>query len=184
MSTKYTIPGGYDFAEGIRTGHATAFFAWLTDNNVDPSVIDPKKDVTVSHDATTSAAITAITLDGQKGTWPLTPVPEAVAEWLAGQFGPKLAPVDDITQRLDKLRDARARAQAAKDEADELRAEILAILTVRKATVGTVAGVPVIGIKSIPMAGRLDRKALEAEYPTIAARFTGPETTQTRLEFL
>jgi hypothetical protein len=184
MSTKYTIPGGYDFAEGIRTGHATAFFAWLTDNNVDPSVIDPMRDVVIAHDATTSASITADTLEGQRGTWPLTPVPEAVAEWLATEFGVKAAPVDDIAVRLDKLRDARQRAQAAKDEADELRAEILAILTVRKATVGTISGVPVIGIKKIPMPGRLDRKGLEAEYPTIVARFVGPETTQTRLEFL
>jgi hypothetical protein len=183
MSTRYTIPGGYDFAEGIKTGHAVAFFAWLTTNNVDPAVIDPKQDVVVSrNDAGWS--ITAATLSGEPGTWPLSGADAAVAEWLDAEFGPKLAPVDDITDRLTKLKDARARAQAAKDEADELRAEILAILTVRKATIGTVGGVPVIGIKTIPQKGRLDRAALEKEYPTIVARFSAPDTTQTRLEFL
>ena len=172
--SKYTIPGGSKFG-----ADAQPFFDWLAANSVDPSRINPEADVTV-----TESSLTAVTMDGELGAWPLSQMPEPVAAWLAATFGQKAATLDDIKDRLDRLADARKRSADAKQEADELRAEILAIMTVRKATIGTVAGAPVIGIKTITMPGRLDRKGLEAEYPTIVERFTGPETTQTRLEFL
>lgn len=184
MTTKYTIPGGYDFALSIKTGHGVAFFEWLAHSNVDSAQIDPHQNVVVTRNDGGDWSITATSLAGAVGTWPLgTPI-VPVIEWLDDAFGVKTADLGDISSRLDKLRDARKRAADAKAEADELRAEVLAILTVRRATIGTVGGVPVIGIKTIPQAGRFDRKAFEAEYPTIAARFTAPDTEQKRLEFL
>ncbi|HJT93199.1 MAG TPA: hypothetical protein VJ777_14900 [Mycobacterium sp.] len=171
---KYTIPGGSKF--GVES---QPFFDWVVASGVEPSRINPDADVEVS-----DTLLTAVTYDGEQIAWPLTPMPEQVERWLAIVFGTKAAELDDIKDRLDRLADARKRSADAKQEADELRAEILAIMTVRKATIGTVAGAPVIGIKTITMPGRLDRKGLEAEYPTIVERFTGPETTQTRLEFL
>jgi hypothetical protein len=183
-ATKYAIPGGYDFAEGIRTGHAPAFFAHLAHSGVNPELIDPKKDVVVVRNDGGDWSLTASTLDGATGTWPLGLPTAPVIEWLEEEFGVKTAALDDVQSRIDKLATARKRAAEAKEEADELRAEILGIMTARKAKIGTVGGVPVIAVKTIPQAGRFDRKGFEAEYPTIAARFTGPETTQTRLEFI
>jgi hypothetical protein len=178
MAMKFTIPGGTKYGS-----EAVPYIEWLVSSGVDASAINPAEDTVVTLDGETTT-FSATALDNSRQVWIMNPVPEDVAKWLDAEFGPKLAPLDDIKVRLDKLRDARQRMSAAKDEAEELRAEILAILTARKAKIGTVDGVPVIEAKTIPQAGRLNRKALEAEYPTIVARFTGPDTTQTRLEFL
>lgn len=180
-AAKFTIPGGTDFS--VATSESVAFFAWLAHNHVDPSRINPAADVVVKED-TGVWSITAVTADGEPGTWPLGLPTAPVVEWLRDQFGVKSVPMDGVADRIKRLEQARAAAKRANDEAEELRAEILGILAAQRATVGTIDGQPVIARKDVQMPGKFNRKAFEAEYPEIAERFTGAAYTQTRLEFL
>jgi hypothetical protein len=177
---RFTIPGGHDFSNA--TSESVAFFAWLAQNHVDPAKINPAADVVVS---TTNGlwGITAVTTDGESGTWPLSQPTETITKWLDAQFGgPKPVDLTDVKSRLDKLRDARKRAKDAADEADELRAEILGILVTRGGDIAMVDGAPIAQRKTIHKT-RLNRKGLEQEYPTIVARYI-TEYDETRLEFL
>jgi len=186
-TTKHTIPGGYNFAPDLTTGQAVAFFAWLGDNQINPTVIDPAKDVVVTSTKTTKGvtwALTAATVHGDAGTWPLLQLPTiAVVDWLK-QFAPKPVDVAEIKPVLDKLRDARRRESEAKAEAEELRAEAMAYLTTRGSLVGTIDGAAFVHVKQVPQPGKFNRKGFEAEYPEIAERFTGNDYDQNRLEFL
>lgn len=182
---KFTIPGGFNFGHVGTEG--TAFFAWLVHNHVDPSRINPAADVVIttnSHPEGVTWAITAVTTDGESGTWPLGTPTAPVVEWLRDQFGIKTAPLDSVKPLLDRLEKERKAAKAANDAAEELRAEILGILTAQRATIGTINGQPVIQKKAVSMPGKFNRKAFEAEYPEIAERFTGAAYDQTRLEFI
>jgi hypothetical protein len=178
---KYTIPGGYDFSAG--SSDQAAFFAWLAHNAVNPAVIDAGKPTVVTENAGNWSITASLTVGGA-GTWPLGTPTAPIVEWLRDEFGVRSAALDDVKYKLGKLADARARAAAAKEEGEELRAEILGILAAQRATVGTVDGQPFIVAKKVPQKGRLDRAGLEREYPEIVERFTGPDSEQTRLEFL
>jgi hypothetical protein len=186
-TTKHSIPAGYNFAPDLATGQADAFFAWLAANQINPAVINPDHDVVVTATKDTKGvtwALTAATVHGDAGTWPLIQLPTIqVVDWLK-QFAPKPVDVAEIKQVLDKLADARARESAAKAEAEELRAEVMGYLTTRGSLVGTIDGVPFVQIKPVPMPGKFARKAFEAEYPEIAERFTGNDYDQNRVEFL
>lgn len=182
MTDKFTIPGGYNF--GQPHGQVAAFFAWLAHSQVNPEMINPAKPVVITRNDDALWALTASTLDGGTGTWPLGLPTTPVIAWLVEEFGVKATALDDVRPKLDKLHEARRRAAEAKEEAEELRAEILGVLTARKATVGTVNGVPFIAAKKIPQAGKFRRKEFEAAYPGLAAQYTDPDTEQTRLEFL
>ena len=182
MTDKFTIPGGYNFSPA--TSESVAFFAWLAHNQVNPEMIDPSKQVVVAQDETTWYITAAIADSNETGTWPLGTPTAPVVQWLRDQFGVKSAALDDVKYKLGRLADARRRASDAKAEAEELRAEILGVLTARKATVGTVDGVPFIAAKKIPQAGKFRRKEFEVAYPELAEIYTDPDTEQTRLEFL
>lgn len=179
---KYTIPGGHDFRKSGMSDQV-AFFAWLAHNQVDPGRINPSGDVTVtSNDGLW--ALTATTAEGSTGTWPLGTPTTPVIAWLADNFGPKSVPLDGVKDRLAKLADARSREKAAKEEAEELRAEVLGILAAQRAKIGTVDGKPFIQAKTVEMPGKFNRKAFEAAYPEIADQYTGAAYEQIRLEFL
>lgn len=181
MTEKYTIPGGYDFSQP--TPESVAFFAWLAHNQVNPEMINAKEQVVLAQDDITWR-ISATTTDGGIGTWPLGTPTAPVVGWLKEEFGVRSTPLDGVKDRMDKLADARAREKAAKEEAEELRAEILGILAAQRATVGTVDGKPFIMAKKVPMPGKFNRKGFEAAYPVLAELYTGAAYDQTRLEFL
>lgn len=185
-TTKYTIPAKYDFMAGD-LGGASAFFAWLGINQIDPKQINSGADVVVTSTKTTTGvtwSLTATTVAQTIGTWPLLQLPtKTVLDWLT-PFAPQPVDVSEIKPVMEKLKDARRREAAAKAEAEELRAEVLGYLTARGALMGLIDGQPFVEVKQIPMPGKFSRKAFEAEYPEIAERFTGPDYDQNRVEFL
>lgn len=184
---RHTIPAGYDFGPDLATQDADQFFKWLADNMIDPSQIDPAKDVVVTSERNTKGvtwSFTASTTSGQTGTWPLAQLPSVtITNWLQ-KFAPKPVDVSEIKPVLDKLRDARRRENEAKAEAEELRAEVMAYLTARGALQGLIDGQPFVRINQVPMPGRFNRKGFEAEYPEIAERFTGNDYDQNKVEFI
>jgi ElaB/YqjD/DUF883 family membrane-anchored ribosome-binding protein len=183
-TTKYTIPAGYDFAADIGDSTAHAFFAWLTHSQINPEMIDPKKDAVVTRNDDGDWSLTASTTALATGTWPLGLPTAPVIVWLEEKFGEKTAELDDVKSRLDRLADARKRASEAGDEAEELRAEILGVLSARKATIGTVGGVPFIKAKKVPKKGKFHRARFEAENPYLAVKYSDPDGESTRLEFI
>lgn len=183
--TRHTIPGGYDF--GPEMQHAGAFFAWLADNGINPVQINAADAVVITSNKTTKGvtwSITASTTHGDTGTWPLLKLPTMTIVDYLKRFAPKPVDVSEIKPVLDKLRDARRRENEAKAEAEELRAEVLAYLSARGATMGLIDGQPFVQDKIVPTKGRFNRAAFEAEYPEIAERFTGNDYDQHRVEFL
>lgn len=184
-TTKHTIPAGYNFAGEME--QAGGFFAWLTDNGINPANISPTYDVVISSNKTTkgiSWSVTAYNSGGQPGTWPLMKLPTITVVKYLEQFAPKPVDVSEIKETMQRLKDARKRENDAKAEAEELRAEVLGYLASRGATVGLLDGKPFIEDKLIPTKGRFDRKGFEREYPEIAERFTGEDYDQHRVEFL
>lgn len=183
-TTKHTIPARYDFGPEIE--QAGAFFAWLADNGVNPALIDPSHEVVIAAEKTTRGVTWSLTASTPAGTgaWPLTQLPTATIVNYLKQFAPKPVDVSEIKATMDKLRDARRRASEAMAEAEELRAEVMGYLTARGALTGLIDGQPFVQVKQVPMPGRFNRKAFEAEYPEIAERFTGNDYDQNRLEFV
>lgn len=184
MIEKYAIPAGIDFAAEIAAkSAASSFFAWLIHNKVDPQIIDPAKPVFLT-ESNGAWALAASLTDGGNGTWPLGTPTAPIINWLREKFWLKPIPMDGYQDRIDKLRSARDRAAAAKEEAEELRSELLGILAGQRASIGTVGGVPVIGIKKVPQKGKLNRAGLEKDHPEIVAQYVGPDTEQTQLVYL
>jgi len=186
-TTRHTIPGGYDFGPELASSEVDAFFRWLADNAINPASLNGGADVVITADKNTKGvtwSLTASTTNGQPGTWPLTKLPPVtVTNWLR-KFAPKPVDVSEIKATLDKLRDARRREAEAKAEAEELRAEVMSYLTARGSLTGLIDGQPFVQVKQVPMPGKFNRKAFEAEYPEIAERFTGADYDQNRLEFI
>lgn len=92
------------------------------------------------------------------------------------------AALDDISDRVERYRRAKQLEKAAKDAAEEARADIAAHLEARGAEFGTVDGTLVIRWRAVT-SQRLNTKKLGKSHPDLVAEFTGPVTAM-RMEIV
>lgn len=86
------------------------------------------------------------------------------------------AALDDLADWVAAYRAAREHERNWRETAERVRAEITTRLSESEASVGTVAGSPVVRYTPVTTQ-RLDTKALREDHPELAARYTAPQTS-------
>jgi len=168
-----TIPPGATFGYMTRP-----LFDWLEANGVDPSGIDGSQPLSITE------VVTAATVFGTTVQRPvLTEMPQDLAQFLDDNFGgPAAVALDDMSQLIDRLAQARAEEKAAKERADEARAQILARLELSGASLGTVGGRPAVEWRRVEKK-QFQTAKFRADHPDMADQYTSTRT-ENRLELL
>lgn len=172
---------------------------WLAENGVMPGNVSGLHELAI----TTDQIAGSDRVTGDKFFAPVTvPMPQDLLGYLTARFGgsygpgdvvpdnaahrlqpdDEAAPLDDIAVMVDRLRQARLDAKAAKEREDEAKAEILARLKATGREYGTVAGQRVVHAKEVT-SNTFQTVKFRAAHPDLAAEFTEPKIS-IRLEIV